>query len=206
MEVLVPARARERTIISLVKEKTRWIAKKIREQSAIPPYEAKLFESGESFFYLGQSYVLQIVDGRNKEVRLDGPFITLTLRGGQAAGNLVKKTRRQLEQWFRGQAEDVLQDRVRKFSGLMGLECRSLQVRFYKSQWGNCSIKGDIKLNWRLILAPLEVLDYVVVHELSHIRHHNHSRAFWALVAHTMPDYKTQRAWLKTWGGTLRMD
>jgi predicted metal-dependent hydrolase len=79
----------------------------------------------------------------------------------------------------------------------MGVRPASLTIRNQKSRWGSCSTRGTLSFNWRLIMAPPEVLDYVVVHELAHMMEHNHSKAFWALVAKYCPDYLAHRNWLK---------
>jgi predicted metal-dependent hydrolase len=91
----------------------------------------------------------------------------------------------------------ILSDRVAHFSERMGLRPASLTFRSQKTRWGSCSAKGSISLNWRLAVAPPEVIDYVVVHELAHLRHYNHSRAFWGLVATEIPRYRELRQWLR---------
>lgn len=91
--------------------------------------------------------------------------------------------------------------RVRHYEKLMGLSCNKITVRDQKTRWGSCSSKGNLNLNYRLAYMPPEILDYVVVHELAHLRHMDHSREFWALVETYLPDYKECRKWLKEHGG-----
>lgn len=98
-----------------------------------------------------------------------------------------------LEAWFKKQAAERLPQRLHQFSGQLGVEPVRVQIRAQKSRWGSCSSTGDISLNWRLVLLPLKLADYVLVHELCHLKHMNHSRDFWRLVASLIPDYRNRR-------------
>lgn len=98
-----------------------------------------------------------------------------------------------LEAWFREQAAQRLPERLYEFAGQLNVKPARVQIRAQKSRWGSCSSAGDISLNWRLVLLPLKLADYVLVHELCHLRHMDHSRAFWSLVASLIPDYRKRR-------------
>lgn len=98
-----------------------------------------------------------------------------------------------LEAWFRQQAAETLPRRLRSLARPLGVEPAGVQIRAQKSRWGSCSSKGDISLNWRLVLLPSELVDYVLVHELCHLRHMNHSTDFWSLVGSLIPDYQRRR-------------
>ncbi len=110
-----------------------------------------------------------------------------------------------LESFYRNKAREVLTDRVRYYQPFIGKPVRSISIRDQKTRWGSCSSKGGLNFNWRLILAPPAVLDYVVVHELCHLLHMDHSPAFWAEVAKLCPNYKECRKWLRDNGSTLRI-
>jgi predicted metal-dependent hydrolase len=99
--------------------------------------------------------------------------------------------------FYKKQATSVLEDRLNGWAKTMQLFPKKLVLRGQKSRWGSCSAQGVINLNWKILIAPLEVIDYLIVHELSHLRHHNHSAAFWGLVEQFQPDYMTQEKWLK---------
>lgn len=112
-------------------------------------------------------------------------------------------------QQFRGQidvracrqkAQELIPERVAYYSNLTGISYLRVKINSAKKRWGSCSAKGNLNFSWRLALAPLEVIDYVVIHELAHIIHRNHSKRFWALVAKLYPNYKECRKWLKLEG------
>ena len=102
-------------------------------------------------------------------------------------------------------ARKIFEARVAYFHQFTRGNFTSITIRDQKTRWGSCSGRGTLSFNWRLILAPPEILDYVVVHELCHLTHMNHSREFWDLVGSVIPDYKVRRKWLKENGHTLRL-
>ena len=102
-------------------------------------------------------------------------------------------------------ARKIFETKVAYFHQFTGGEYTSITIRDQKTRWGSCSGRGTLSFNWRLILAPTEILDYVVVHELCHLTHMNHSKEFWGLVGSVIPDYKVRRKWLKENGHTLRL-
>ncbi len=105
--------------------------------------------------------------------------------------------KRLLGNWFAQQALIYLPQRVAALAPLVGVQPQGLRVRYYKSRWGSCNRRGELQFNWLLMMAPPVVVDYVVVHELAHLRHFNHSPAFWQVVGRVMPDYLRHRAWLR---------
>lgn len=102
-----------------------------------------------------------------------------------------------LQKWLMKQAEAAISRQVQIRATQMGVNPVRISIRNQRSRWGSCSIRGNLSFNWRLIMAPPEVLDYVVVHELAHMKEHNHSKAFWAIVGRYSPDYGKYRTWLK---------
>ena len=98
------------------------------------------------------------------------------------------------------QARVYFDTATRKYSELLDVEPRSITVKTYKSRWGSCSVKGDISYNWKLILSPAHIIDYVVVHELCHMKELNHSPNYWKWVESILPDHKARRKWLREHG------
>ncbi len=109
-----------------------------------------------------------------------------------------------VEPWMKAQARKEIEEVVRQQAARMNLSVRSITIRDQRTRWGSCSSKGTLSFNWRLIMAPPSVLEYVVIHELSHLRHPNHSAAFWNVVAHYAPNYKTLRQWLRKNAAAMR--
>lgn len=105
-----------------------------------------------------------------------------------------------LEQKYRSQARERLQQRTAYFAQLMGVSYGKITIKETKTRWGSCSTKGNLNFHWKLVLMPPEILDYMVVHELAHRKEMNHSPAFWAEVERILPDYRKRRRWLKCFG------
>ncbi len=153
------------------------------------------YQPGETFLFLGQAYTLEIVEQQVEALKLDGKF--LLKRSARSKAPEV------FEAWYRQQALDVISQRLVLFAGQTGLGYQQVRVKNLRTRWGSCSIRGNLNFNLRLVLAPLEIVDYVVVHELVHLKHKNHSRQYWESVAAILPDFKKRRDWLKLNGHTL---
>ena len=117
--------------------------------------------------------------------------------------NLSQTQRDALEKRYREAARSYFPERVQYYAGILHVTYGNITIRDQKTRWGSCSSRGNLNFNWRLMLAPPRVLDYVVVHELCHRKHMDHSPAFWQEVGNLLPDYKTLRKWLKDNGNTL---
>ncbi|MFA5839825.1 MAG: SprT family zinc-dependent metalloprotease [Candidatus Margulisiibacteriota bacterium] len=102
---------------------------------------------------------------------------------------------------YKQRALAVISDRSQYFAEIMGVNYKRLSITSAQQRWGSCTQQGHVNFSWRLVLQPLSIIDYVVVHELAHLRHLNHSKKFWELVSTILPDYKQRRAWLKQNGG-----
>lgn len=109
-----------------------------------------------------------------------------------------------LEEWYREEAKDFLYERVRHWAEQIGVQYRRMAIKDQRTLWGSCSKDGNLNFNWRLVMAPAEVLDYVVVHELAHLLEMNHSKRFWAVVTRQCPDHKAHRRWLREHSRDLR--
>jgi predicted metal-dependent hydrolase len=119
-------------------------------------------------------------------------------------GRAVPLPRTDLARWYRAQARQAVTESVERESARLGIGgWRRLRIGDQRTRWGSCSARGTLSFSWRLVMAPHEVLSYVVVHELCHIRHLNHSPAFWRLVADACPGHRDVQAWLRRHGGEL---
>jgi len=201
--VIVPACLPMAAIESLVAKKNRWINEKLVIQNEIIAIKPKEFVSGESFSFLGRNHPLKIESGLYPVIKLHQDELVVSVRDKTADNALAIK--QLLIKWYKQQAESELRDKTEKFSRIIGVNPTSVTIKSFKSRWGSCSITGGIQYNWKIIIAPDWIVNYVVIHELCHILHHNHSPAFWKAVERHCHDYRTSNAWLKTNGGRLEI-
>ncbi len=108
-----------------------------------------------------------------------------------------------IDRWYRREARSRIEAAVARESERLGLYPTKVTIRDQRTRWGSCSTSGTLSFNWRLVIGPVETLDYVVVHELTHLRHHNHSKDFWNALTNAMPDWKPRAAWLRANEGSL---
>jgi predicted metal-dependent hydrolase len=200
--VLSPRGLSEHIIKEKVKSKGRWILKKLLEFKDIDYIPVnREFADGEVFMYLGRNYLLQLFLNSNLAkftVKLsDGILIILTPTKDPV---ILKKL---MEKWYRKEAEKVIFKRIEHYKPKFSIEPVKIKIKEQKKRWGSCSHRGSIYFNWRIIMAPPLVIDYVIVHEMSHLIHRNHSHQFWKQVWSILPDYKVQKKWLKDHGAKM---
>lgn len=185
-----------------VESKADWIQKKIPEMEALAErIPEKSYEDGEKLFYLGREYRLMrkpSLSARKGMVAMAGEQVILY--GVFHNSDEVKAI---LERWYQQKAEDWITRRVCYYEERIGVSVNRICYRSPKTRWGSCSSDRNVMINWKLIMAPEPIIDYVVCHELCHILEMNHSERFWALVAKEIPDWKARRNWLKENGMTL---
>ena len=193
-------------IEKLLFEKERWIVQKLDEISEKPSAVIKKsFENGDLFYYLGKSYRLKFVENniiKKPQVRFEEELMVLEI--SETANK--DKIKSFLKNWYISKAGELLVERIRLYSSFTGLSPKKVAIKEQKTRWGSCSSKGNINLNWKLVMSPLPIVDYVVIHELCHMKEMNHSGKFWSLVEAVMPDYKVYKKWLKENGCTLSFD
>jgi hypothetical protein len=186
---------------TFIAQKADWLRNKLAEY---PNIETKRYINEEVFLYLGQPLTLNIFfEQKQNHIAINSQTLQVSTGASSFDELAIKK---QLIRWYRQQADHFLKERTEKISQRTKLHPTSVQIRQYKARWGSCKLTGAIQLNWALIMAPIKVIDYVIIHELCHLKQHNHSPAFWALVENFEPDYKVLREWLKIHGQTLRLD
>jgi predicted metal-dependent hydrolase len=199
VQIVVPNRMSQRRINEIIRSKAQWIRKAVVADAQKPSYQPKTYLEGEVFTFLGQNYSLNFVGEPIGWPTISGEQLMVT-KGEPAA------VKAQIDAWYMRSATQLLMDRTAHFGPLMAAEPANIKVKNYKSRWGACSANGDLTYNWRITLAPAPIVDYVVVHELAHLHHHDHSPRFWGCVEETMPDYKVRNRWLKENGTSLRAD
>jgi hypothetical protein len=184
--VRAPMRLGEDLIRDFIKKKARWITDK---QWQVRDYATKqsvfVLEDGENVLYFGKSYAVLRKDVQ--EVTTEGTFLLvpedMTLKG--------------FADWMKAQGDSTIRERVDHYANLMGVKYASVKMSEAKRRWGSCGTGNTLNFAWRLVMCPQSVIDYVVVHELSHITYNDHSPKFWTRIATVMPNYTESQDWLR---------
>lgn len=200
VRVRVPLHVTDAWIHAFVHSKSRLIEDKLQQNTAVVKRPATTYGSGELLSYLGTEYILDVVRAPVENVALVGDQLVVGLEHTEDA-LWVKHL---VVSWYLREAIGLFETKVKQFSPVIGVKPRRLKVRDYKSRWGSCSIHGDLTFNLRLMMAPPEVIDYVVIHELCHMVEHNHSPKFWSAVKTHQPNFEAHQHWLKMHGSDLQ--
>ena len=197
--VRAPRLTTQGQIEELVKAKGGWIRKKqeLARQRLLenPP---KQFITGEQFLYLGKRYRLELDEDQCEPLILKDKFYLA--ERFQEEGKIV------FENWYREHASQIIKVMAEKRSQQNGFAYTRILITNARTRWGSCSSKRSLNFTWRLVMAPEEVIDYVVVHELVHLKIRNHSKAYWNMVSKILPDYNQHLKWLKENGYHLTID
>lgn len=158
-------------------------------------------ENGDMLWYLGEKRILMIMREERKSARVKCVMDRILMWVPYEADYEYKLI--QLEKWYRKEAKILLNEKADEYAQRLGVSYTDIHIKDQKSRWGSCSSKGNLNFNWRIIMAPEPVCDYVVIHELCHLIHMDHSPAFWQLVESICPQYKQYKKWLKDNADTL---
>jgi len=195
--VRAPGRASEQAISAAINRKRFWIWQKLRDPHKYPhPAPHKEYVSGETFLYLGQHYGLAVTRGLGGVVQLVGKQFEMAGSDRRHGGALFRS-------WYLARANEKLRPRIAAIATEMGVSYSRIWVRDLKYRWASCTPGGTLSFNWRIIQAPMFVVDYLIVHELAHVLEPKHSQDFWNIVAVHVPSWSKARKWLKQNGGRL---
>ena len=197
--VSVPSHATPRHVEAFIVQHQQWVVRQVDRWAARWAQLPRPWPYGTGLLYRGEEHEVVVRHARPGGVDCT-PDQRLLVRAPSAG---VLGARRVLQRWLKEQAVGTLAERVELFGLLMGLRANRLYVRNLRSSWGRCWSGGSLSFNYRLIMAPPHILDYVVVHELAHLKQPNHSPRFWEVVAGQFPGYRSARAWLRTFGPCL---
>lgn len=184
--IKVPNNTSEETIVGVVKKNEKKIKSKLDEIAQIRAgFGEKTYDQSGKFLYLGKEYSL------DELIQIEG----LTQEEMQI----------NLKKFYIKKCKELAKERIKLYEKQLGVKPKTIEVDESKSRWGSCSSKKDITFNYRLIMAPIESFDYVVVHELCHLKHMNHDRSFWRLVGSIFPNYKERQKYLNKYGAFLTL-
>jgi len=197
--VRAPKHATDNDVRAILTQKADWIDHtRGKLNRKFPNYQHKTFTPGEKFWYLGQQYPLKLTTQQRPLLELDGAFHLA--RGAQQRAQEV------FIEWYREETRRISADLIQQYSQSHKFNLNRVRITSAKTRWGSCSGKGNLNFTYRLSMAPLSVMEYVVVHELVHLKIRNHGSAFWNVVASIMPDYQEHRDWLNRYGAVLSLD
>ena len=196
--VRAPLDINDSTIMKVVLDHREWIEEKKREiETRDPKFSPKEFVNGEGFLYLGRYYRLKIVDSQEEPLKFENGFYL--------SRDALPRAKEVFVKWYKKMAYEKISERVCWYAQKRDFKYRKVNITNAQKRWGSSSSCGNLNFSWRLIMAPLLVVDYVVVHELVHLEERNHAKSFWNKVKMLMPDYEKHKDWLKQNGYLLRL-
>ncbi len=199
--VAAPTYVNEKEVRGFILEKASWIQSRVEEaRKKRSKIDERKFEDGHAFLFLGKKYKISIetVDVFRSRFSFDGFKFVVQLSKAFNAKERQQVVKEKLIKWYRKQGEEILGGRIFHYARAMGEEPNKIMVKTQKRIWGCCDYgQKSIHLNWQVIMAPLPVIDYVVVHELAHLKHPNHGVRFWKKVEKFMPRFKEYKKWLR---------
>jgi Predicted metal-dependent hydrolase len=199
LTVRAPMRMSGMEIRKFVQNHEAWIRKNQDRLKSSPPPPVKFFQAGELFMFLGQEYPLAIYNRQR-------PALILTDAKFQLSFSKLLSARQEFTNWYKTQARIVISKRVFFFADPHKFKYTKIRITSARTRWGSCSSNGTLSFSWRLVMAPLEIVDYVVLHELVHTQIKNHSKKFWLRLSEILPEYKIHVRWLKENGKYLTLN
>jgi predicted metal-dependent hydrolase len=204
--VTVPYFVTDDWVTELIQRKSEWIRKRLKfNAEARERCGARTLHEDGKVLYLGEPYELRIENGALDVILLADHVLEMRMPCAVGGGMGAEEIACHLTNWYREKALEHTLHRAGFYSGIIGVRFNRVRVRAMKSRWGSCSSRGNIAFDWRLVMAPPQVVDYVIVHELCHLVHLNHSRQFWGLVESILPDYEVRRRQLQEHGRSVSL-
>ncbi len=199
--IRAPLHTVKKEIDSFFEQNRAWVARKLAERRAIQRMsKPKSFVPGEEFLFLGKSYPLRLAETNGKV-----PTLSFCSRGFTLPRSHAAKARDLFVKWYKTRAWEKITEKVLCFSKRLDVIPKGIRLMTARTQWGSCSPDNHLSFNWKLVMARDVFIDYVVAHELLHIKEKNHSHRFWGALESFMPDYKERKAWLDDNGHLLNI-
>jgi len=188
--LLSPKLISKNYLYNILLKKKNWIAKKLDDQKKRPKSLKNKFVKGEAFLKFGKKKTLIFRKSSLEEVIEKENSIEVHCLSETS----IKK---KLECWLKIEAESYINSKLESYKNIMKVDYDNFKVKSFKRRLGSCSNNKKLSFNWKIVMMPKEVVNYIIIHELSHLIHFNHSKSFWKLVARFCPDYKKQKEWIK---------
>lgn len=199
VSVLAPQKLNDAEVSAIVRSKEYQIYKclaKWKELNSVRIIREPV--NGQSFLYLGRNYRLAFVEDSSEPIMLKNGLFRVDNKNRKSIAELFVE-------FYRQQGMQKIAERLQRYNSKMGLNPNQIRIMDLKNRWASCSHKGTLNFHWKTMMAPLSVLDYIIVHEMAHLRHARHSQAFWNEVDKVMPDYQNRIHWLRENGASLTL-
>ena len=199
VSVLVPEKLTIRQVEEVLESRRKWIYQSLAEWQDLNANRIQRdYVNGEGFLYLGRTYRLKLVSDLPEPLMLkDGYFCLRATKGSAPDADAV------FREFYRVKGATRIPPRVAYFQAKMGVKSKSIKIMELKHRWASCTTNGNLNFHWKCMMAPLTIIDYIVVHELAHLIHSNHSAKFWNEVDKVMPDFQDRKNWLRDHGAGM---
>ena len=200
LRVVKPPKSKMHEVEKVLQAKSNWIYKHFMDFQTMKVDKTKRnWESGERVLYRGQKYNIMIFPHKEQatHINFNGKRFEIFVNETVCENDRKILIENAFRKWYRKTANEAIKDRLDDYCKITGLTYNTMRIKEQKTRWGSCSNKGNLNFNWKLIMSSQWVIDYVIVHEICHLRYLNHSKEYWAMVEMYMPNYKEAREWLK---------
>lgn len=200
LRVVKPSLAKMEDVEKVLQSKSNWIYKHFMDFQSMKVEEySREWESGERVLYKGKKYNIRIFPHTNNTTAINFNGKRFEIFVDEKAGESERKTliENAFRKWYIRSAQETIKNRLDYYCKITGLTYNTLRIKEQKTRWGSCSKKANLNFNWKLVMSPQWVIDYVIIHEICHLRYLNHSKEYWDMVSLYMPEYKKAQEWLK---------
>ena len=201
LSIKAPRSVSKKTLDDLIRRKQHWIKQKAILNFEEQNLKNREFIDDEKFYFRGNEYRLSLILGIKETVEIEGGLLRVSYVDDKSRGRSTIK--RLLEEWYIKESTKILRARTEELAQQMRVQPCGITVKNYNSKWGSCTANNKISYNWRIIMAPDYIVDYLIIHELSHIIEPNHSKNFWYQVGSYCKDFQEKRKWLRENGHKL---
>lgn len=201
VSVLVPQRLSDQQVEALLESKRFWIYSGLAEWRDLNAAKVqRAFVNGEGFLYLGRSYRLRLVEDQDQPLILKNGYFCLQRNGKPTTDDSFAEA---FKEFYRQRGKERIPQRVAFYESKLGVAVKDVKVIDLRNRWASCTAKGRLNFHWKCMMSPPTILDYIVVHELAHIRYPNHTRTFWNEVDKILPEYRERKEWLRVNGAGM---
>lgn len=182
-------------IKNIVQSKGDWIIKKRNDMPEIMIQEERDYTQGDKILYKGNEYIIKVINKvgiSRSTILLKEKEIVVVCKPKEK-----KKIQELLLEWYKGMAKSLVKERIEFYMPQINKPIGDIRIKSQRKRWGSCSSKGNLNFNWKIVMMPDDMFDYIIVHELCHLKHLNHSKLFWESVEKILPDYKVREQWIK---------